>query len=303
VASGVQGEPGAIVGTGWATFDRMYRRLSSAVALDADSSEMVEFVAEGGGGRAATAIVTAATLGWRTRFVGTIGDDDIGRHIRDEFKRTGVDVTDLLGIEGGRSAHSTVLVSAGGARLILFDPGTCSFERTSTDSGRLLDGAAALLIEDGPTYPGELVAEAKRRAIPVLLDLDRTAPHGTGEWTGKGTIVVASSVYLAITGLDPDAAIAQLLEYGAHIAVVTLGARGAIGTDGTLRHFEPSIEVDVVDTTGAGDVYHGAFIVGFLESGDLVHSMRVAAIAAGLSCRGYGGRAALPARGDLERWY
>ena len=286
------------MGVGWPTLDRIYVRASS-VALSPDGSEMVSLVAETGGGRVATALVTASRLGWPTRMAANVGSDDLGRRIRDGLNEAGVDVRYLSLVPGMRSAHSAVLVSPGGHRMILFDPGTCTPGGALCRFDDLLDHAVALVLEDGLTLQPALVAEGRRRGLTIMLDLDRTPPRGSEPWPGEGAIVIASAGYLQIAEVSAELAIEQFLAHGAVLAVVTVGAEGALGSDGTTLHHEPASPVAVRDTTGAGDVYHGAFLVAYLEHRDLITAMRVAGQAAALSCRAYGGRAAIPLRSEI----
>lgn len=284
-----------IVGVGLPTRDRLLYRPSEE-PLGADSSEMVATAGEGGGGRAATAVVTARRLGWPARFVGRVGDDAAGEAIAAELANEDVDVSLLERVIGARSAESIILVSPSGARCILFDRGTVEPSVLGAPLDAVLGNAAALLVEDGLSFPAPYVTAARARGIPVLLDLDWTPPSGAGPWPGNGALVVASAVYARVAKRSPEAALLELIESGATLAVITLGADGAIGTTGNGIHRAPAVPATVVDTTGAGDVYHGAFLAAYLETNDLPTAMDIAARAAALCCSAVGGRGALITR-------
>jgi sulfofructose kinase len=133
----------------------------------------------------------------------------------------------------------------------------------------------------------------------VLLDLDRHHGHAE-EMAPLCDVVIASEQYAQLREAEPEAVVDELLAAGAGTAIVTLGARGAVGATAGERWREPAVAVEVVDTTGAGDVYHGAYLVAHLEGAGLARAMRFAAVVAALKCRRPGGRAGIPRRAEVD---
>ncbi len=115
-------------------------------------------------------------------------------------------------------------------------------------------------------------------------------------------VVVASEPFAGrfAPGRTPREAVSAILARGARWAAVTLGERGAVAGDGRRWAEQPAFRVPVVDTTGAGDVYHGAVAVGLLDGAAPDDILRFAAAAAALKCRALGGRLGIPGRAEVE---
>ena len=88
---------------------------------------------------------------------------------------------------------------------------------------------------------------------------------------------------------------------GPETVVITIGEEGSVGMEHGETYILPPLPIVVVDTTGAGDVYHGAFIYGMLQGWNLRERMRFANAAAGLKCRALGGRAGIAGREEIDR--
>lgn len=265
-----------------------------------DGSLLVEALGTAGGGQVATALVAAARLGHEAALIGAVGDDEAGEAILAGLRADGVDVEAVEVRPGARSASSVVLVAPDGARSILYDPGADLEPMLGEAERARLATAAGLLLERHSPASLEAARLARAAGAAVLLDAD--AHHGhVLEMAPLCDVVIASEQYAASRGGDPDAAIGELLAAGAGTAIVTRGARGAVGaTAAGARHAEPALRVEVVDTTGAGDAYHGAYLVAHLEGRDLAAAMRFAGAVAGLKCRRPGGRAGIPTRAEVE---
>jgi sulfofructose kinase len=288
--------PMKIVGVGLANLDL----LGVLPAFpDKNSKNRVDQVSIQGGGPAATAIAAAAVLGARTALVGAIGDDDFGRAISRDLEELGVDVRGLVRVAGARSPFSFVAVDRGDAsRTVFHAPGTAPPLDPATIDTDILDDADVLVI-DARQPAAQLLAarRARGQATTVLLDAERLddATRSLLPWTD---VCVASAQLGRELGSDPLAALAAL---GPTTVVVTRGEEGSIGRrgDGPVVA-QPAFLVDAVDTTGCGDVYHGAFAVGLARQLDLAGCMELASAAAALKCRALGGRAGLPSAGELD---
>jgi ribokinase len=285
---------GRVVGVGHATVDLLgvlprYPQRDSKV-------ELLEYSKQGGG-QVATALAAAAALGAPTEFVGKLGDDDLGRYILDGLTDFGIQVSRTIIQPGGHSPLSFVVVDREtSSRTILYTRGDLLPLEPGELDPTILDGAQVLLV-DGmqPRAQVALAEQAEARGVTVLLDAG-SLHEGMGELLALADVVVASERFLtevAPRGEVEDSLI-ELARMGPRLAVVTLGDAGALGLSGDKMVRQAAFEVSTVDTTGAGDVYHGAFAVGLLRGFSLERLMQFAGAAASLSCRALGGRAGIP---------
>jgi ribokinase len=269
---------------------------------DRDSKVRLSAVALAGGGPAATAAAAAARLGARTAFIGAVGDDDFGRAILRGLAEVGVDVSFAVVAPGGRSPLSFVAIDGGDAsRTVFHAPTDVAPLVPGAIDWSCLDGAGVLLI-DGRQVAAqrEAAGRARRAGAIVVLDAERIDDDMRG-LLALTDVCIASEALARELAPDDEGALARLAALGPRDVVVTLGARGSVGraAGGPLVR-QPIFAVDAVDTTGCGDVYHGAYAVGLVRGDDLAGCMELAAAAAALKCRGLGGRAALPTAAELD---
>ncbi len=260
-----------------------------------------------GGGLIGTALVTVARLGGRAAYMGPLGDDMFADLCFRDFRKEGVETRLIRRVEGASVVTAVVLVDRrADTRTILWKPDeslTLSPGEISEDAVR---GAAALLVDW--LYPDAAVraAEVARAAgVPVVVDLE-----SNDELTDRLLPVADYPVLpLAVTrnryGRDSmeDCARALFDEVsarGGRAGVVTAGARGSVAVTADRVHRQPAYRSEVVDTTGCGDVYHGAFALGLARGWDLERTMRVASATAALKCRKSGGRAGIPGMAEVE---
>jgi len=293
------------VGVGAPTLDELLL-LDDYPAVGSERAIRVRTHSVQGGGPAATAMAAAARLGLRTGFVGKVGDDDRGRQIRAGLIDAGVDVSRLGVAAGGRSTLSVVCVHAAtGERnfLIHADP---DVGLAPDDLDRDYIAAAKVLLVDSFS-PAALTAArwAKAAGRRVVLDAAGAPERGEGldEFLALTDVLIGSRPFGAgfLGRDDPPAAAEALRRAGPDVAIVSAGADGAwVAAAGESFH-QPACRVEVVDTTGAGDVFHGAFIVGLIESWPLPRTAAFASAAGAIICRTLGGRAGLPARNEVLR--
>jgi sugar/nucleoside kinase (ribokinase family) len=146
---------------------------------------------------------------------------------------------------------------------------------------------------DGYDAAGSLRAATwcREQGIPVSIDLDKVV-QDCGELIGKVDFLIVSSNFpVEFSGIsDPVRAFQELRNHCDGFLAVTLGAAGAMAWVGDRRLTFPGLQIKAVDTTGAGDIFHGAFIYGLLQNWSLEKIMRFANAAAGLSCGYLGAR-------------
>lgn len=294
--------PRGVIGLGQASCD-----LIGLVDRYPDLETMVdlrEFSMQGGG-TVANALATLAVLGDTAGLAATVGDDVFGQFIVKGLQSIGVDVSRVevqpnkispicfIAVERGSRRHA-VFRTAGNIEPLAAD---------RVDSG-FLEGAKALLV-DGFQAPAQIAAceQARSRGVPVVLDAG-SLRGGLGELVALCDVLIASERFateIAPRGEIEDSLL-ELCRMGPRIAIVTLGSEGAVGLeDEKLVRIDALQVPDAVDSTGAGDVYRGAFLYGFVRRWSLEKSMQFANAAAGLNCRALGARAGLPTLEEVKQ--
>ena len=285
-----------VVGVGCCCFD-LLGVVPHLPGLD-EEIEMLE-TSQQGGGEVATALVALARLGCSATYAGKIGSDPIGSVIRQEFEDYGVDTSHLVVEPGAVSQAAVVLVDrdSGQRSIVACVPTFAPLEPSQIASG-LIEGARYLHL-DGVHRQAAVAAARRARAagVTVVLDADVTAlDDDIGDLIALTDIVIASRPFATgFSGTEaPEEAVHFLRARGPSVAAVTLGDQGCVCCGTTHLWRAPAFAVDVVDTTGAGDVFHGAFICGLLQDWELEKAVEFAAAVAALKCTRLGGRAGIP---------
>lgn len=258
-----------------------------------------------GGGPAATAIYAAQRLGAKTAFLGVTGDDEAGQSLVKEFRECGVDVSALvIRFGAGASVAFCWAEQETGHRSIVWTRGNAAPLKPEEVDLSVVRASGALHL-DGHQTEAALHAAAAARAAGVTVCLDAgTILPGIEQLIRLSDIVIASERFARdFTGRsDLEEALVALRQLGPRVTIITRGSGGSLGHDGRERISIPVFPVGVVDTTGAGDVYHGAFLLRHLEGAELAESMRFASAAAALKCEVLGGRSGIPTRDRLDEF-
>ncbi len=255
------------------------------------------------GGQVATALLACTRLGLRTRYVGRVGDDEAAAVVLAPLRAAGVDVDAVQRVPGASTQLAVILVDrASGERTVLWyrDP-RLRLQPEDVPAG-LVEAARLLHLDGGDPESTARAAERARRAgIPVLLDADapgagieKLLAHVDFPIVSRGFAETFSGTGSVRDGLD------RLLGLGARLAVVTLGADGALARDGRSEIESAGFRVTPRDTTGAGDVFHAAFAWALLRGLDAERMLRMANAAAALACLAPGAQGGLPTRSELE---
>lgn len=259
-----------------------------------------------GGGPAATAAAAVARLDARASFIGQVGEDVIGDLIIEDLSRWGVDTRRVRRHPSASSPVSTITVEADGERTIInhTDPALLESSDRVTESD--LSGADAVLGDLlWPIGALSAMEAARRLGIPAVLDFDHVRSGPIGAALNAPTHIVFSAPALAeMSGQsDPSRGLQAVApQTGAWLAV-TLGGAGVLwNDDGGEIHKFPAFEVDVADTLGAGDVFHGAFALGLAEGRPIEDVIRRASAAAALKCTRFGGRAGIPTAKEVAEF-
>lgn len=248
------------------------------------------------GGPVATALVTLARLGVKTSFIGAVSDDMFGRIIVENFKKEKVDISHIKITKGHRSQFAFICVTGAGKRSIFWIPG--SFPEIDPREIDLSIFPHAKVLHVDELMPGasiEAARQAKKMGIDVVIDAD-SIKEGTDKLFSLVDVLIVPE-YLA-TQMEGDLGKEKILKrlklLGPRQVIITCGEKGSIGYDGKEMIRQSAFRVDAVDTTGAGDVYHGAYIYGMLKGWDMKKSMKFASICAALKCREFGAQAGIP---------
>lgn len=253
---------------------------------------------EGGGGMAANAAAAAARLGAAVQFWGRAGEDSAGHAMQAQLAACGVDVAQFRLFEGARSSLSGIVVDTRGERMIVNFRGA----DLPTDPGwlplaALADADAVLADPRWPEGAHALFAAARARGLPTVLDGDVADAAVFDGLLPHTDYAVFSEPGLAGYALDAPTVEDQLRHAHAHgcrLAAVTLGEHGLRWVDAAGLHALPAFPVQAVDTTGAGDVFHGALAFALGAGWPVRRAFQFSAAVAALKCTRPGGRAGVP---------
>jgi sulfofructose kinase len=244
------------------------------------------------GGQTASTVIACQTWGMRTRYVGKIGDDDAGRLHRSEFRRAGVDAR-LVEVPNAASPQSLILVDGGGERTVLCRRDERLLLRPDDLNREWIVQARALHVDGYETAAATNAAQWAREAgVAVIADLDETYP-GVDELIRNVDYLIVSRDFPGRLMGERD--LQQALRcirsnYGCKLAAATLGQDGVLAWDGSEFLHRTAYCVNVVDTTGAGDVFHAGFIYALLQGWRLERQLDFACAAAALNCTASGAR-------------
>jgi sulfofructose kinase len=254
------------------------------------------------GGQVATTVVACQQWGMQTRYVGSLGDDGAATLHREAFDRAGVE-TQLITVSECASRQSLILVDGGGERTVLWRRD----ERLDLRPGDLdrewIVNARALHVDGYDTATATLAAGWARAAgIPVIADLDELYP-GVEELLENIDYLIVSRDFPCrlMDELDLEEALHGMQSrYGCLVTAATLGDDGVLAWDGKQFHHSPAYRVPVVDTTGAGDIFHAGFIYGLLQGWPLERQLDFACAAAALNCEAVGARGGIQTVETIE---
>ena len=272
-----------------------------------NSKQRLQRVARLPGGQIATAMATCARLGWRARYVGRFGSDDLGAISRDNLEREGVDISASQTMPGISNQFAVVLVDARtGERTVLWDRHpTLNMEpadvpRDAVTSGRLL------IVDCHQTAASAQAARyARAVGIPTIVDVEKVRP-GIGDLLQNIDAIIAAEEFpTALTGHEHLGEALRIIgrEWGASLVCVTLGAKGSLAWCNGREIVTPAFPIDCVDSTGAGDCFRGAFAAACLRMphGDIEEVLSYANAVAALNCRGLGSRGGLPTPDEVDQ--
>lgn len=263
-----------------------------------------------GGGWVATALCAAGNLGMKTSFMGMVGDDVFGKMIADDFKFNHVDTSHLIVKEGIRSNLCLCLTeSSTKSKTIISRPSECreidfcDLDEDYLKSTKMLHVGA---VNDAIAYAADIV---RANGGKVSVDAAYYQPYIYNYYSHFDIFIGSEYFFNGLCealGKQPyaklsDAEIYDVMRYvqskGPDIVIFTFGADGSKGVYGDKTFSQPAMDVPIVDTTGAGDCFHGAFDTAYLMGMSVEEAVRFATGVSSIKCTQLGGRAGIP---DLE---
>jgi sugar/nucleoside kinase (ribokinase family) len=257
------------------------------------------------GGNALNAAIGIVRLGGRASICGPMGDarETSAKYIFEKLAHEGIETKHIVHMPGLVTPISGIMIDPSGERTIVTFRDPKLWKVSLPPIATLLEDCAAILTESRcAEFCTDLCAEARRRDIPVIVDVDRAMSLREGLLNASSHLVFSSEPLQETADVTDDAqALRKIAKLTPSFLAGTRGPRGTIWLDenGAIQE-TPAFHVHTVDTLGAGDVFHGAFALAITEQQELRQALRFASAAAALKCTRFGGAFAAPQRPEVE---
>ncbi len=256
------------------------------------------------GGQVASAMVCCAKLGLRTKYIGTIGDDERGRIQWESLQGSGVNLDHVQKRENCPNQSAYILIDqTTGERTVFWSRPDC----LRIDPEEITEEqitCAALLHIDGHDTPAVAHAAkiARANGIPVTVDVDTIYKGFELVLPNVDYLITSSEFPERWTGeADPFKALTQLQDtFGMKVAAMTMGAHGALARENGRFVYSPAFVVNCLDTTGAGDVFHGAFCYSVVRGFSMAETLEFANAMAALNCTAMGARGGIAGESEAR---
>ena len=249
------------------------------------------------GGPTATALLVLARLGMRVALIGKLGDDDLGRMAIQDLQKEGIDTSFLIREKGKKTQVSFIPVEReSGRRTVFWSRGTITPLKSKDIKKKFITQSSAIHFDElfvEATVEAALIA--KKSGVVVSMDAGNYE-DGIEELKGKVDLFIASESFMKEYSEEenPSKGIKKLKEFGAKVTAVTLGSKGSLTIYDNEQIQIPAYPVRAVDTTGAGDIFHGAFLYGWLKGWEIRQTLRFASAAAAMNCLSLGAHGGIP---------
>ena len=258
------------------------------------------------GGCAANAAVAIARLGGRAALAGPMGgppgEDENGDRVLKALARENVDCTACQRIDGLGTALSAIFMNARGDRTIVTYRDERIAAAVPVDPERVVSTADAVLVDNRyPQFVGPICEAGRRRNLPVVLDGDRPTVENDPLFRIASHVVFSWECLRETTGVtDLGAGLLRIAGKTDAFLAVSDGPDDIVYLDrGRVRRL-PVFKINAVDTLGAGDAFHGGFVMALAEGRSEVEAMRFGAAVAGIKCTRIGGSAGAPTRAEVD---
>ena len=246
------------------------------------------------GGQVASALVACTCLGLRVKYIGAVGDDERGRIQIESLRHSGMDIEHVFVRPNCPNQSAYIVIdSSTGERTVFWSRDDRLKLHPEEIEPEQIARARLLLIDGHDTAAMARAAGIARTCrIPVVVDVDTIYPGFEHVLENTDYLVSSSEFPTAFTGEpDPFQALAQIQDhYGMAVAAMTLGSHGALARAHGRYLYSPAYVVNCVDTTGAGDVFHGAFCYAVLQGMPLAEVLEISNAMAALNCTALGAR-------------
>ena len=267
--------------------------------------ERVVSVSRQAGGQVATALVACQRLGLRARYIGKVGDDEAGRFQLQSLREEGVDVEYTGTSKGATTQFGLIIVDqATGERTVFWDRD----ERLAVTKDELeleaITSARLLHIDGCDTAACAHAAKIARKAgIPVVADLDTVYKDVEQIFPFIDYLIASANFLPAVTGHNDPFRVLEYMatEYKIRAPGMTLGRDGSLVYSEGRFYYSPGFVIETVDTTGAGDIFHGAFAYGLLQGWNIEQILDFSNAMAGLNCTRVGARGGIGTAAEAEK--
>ena len=267
--------------------------------------ERVVSVSERAGGQVATALVACQRLGLRTRYIGKVGDDAAGRFQLASLRKEGVDVGSTRVVLRTPTQFGTIIVDQKtGERTVFWDRDSRLTVAASEIRPEAITSARVLHLDGCDVDACVKAATCARRAgVQVVADLDTVYKNVERLFPHIDYLIASANFLPAITGQDDPFRVLESMarDYRIRAPGMTLGRDGALVLWQGRYLYSPGFVVETVDTTGAGDVFHGAFVYGLVAGWEMERVLDFSNAMAGLNCTKLGARGGIVSRAEAER--
>jgi sulfofructose kinase len=274
----------------------------------ADGKERVHRRERQCGGLTATALVAAARLGAKCAYAGALGQDEQSRFVLRCLQRENIDISHAVRRASARPIQSVIIVDKRRkTRTVFYDSRQVKGADSESPAPELIRSTRVLLVDN---FGLEGMARAARLArtagIPVVGDFESNDGPGFSKLLRLVDHLVLSEAFACtLTGAkDPGGAIFKLWNRDRQVVIVTCGAKGCCYSEvgSNAPKFVPAFRVKALDTTGCGDVFHGAYALALARNLELTERIRFASAAAALKATRHGGQAGIPTLAVVERF-
>jgi sugar/nucleoside kinase (ribokinase family) len=285
-----------VVGIGANSVDYVYRLPEFPTPDSASAKLRISTRLVSCGGQVATTLCTCQAMGLTTRYIGATGSDENGQLMRDTLAGRGVDIAQSVEAFGDNALAVILLDERQGERVVLWDR-SGDLELAPGDlAPEVVCDARLVHVDDVDVEASILAARLAREAgLPVTSDIEHVDER-TEELVAAVTVpIFAEHALQELTGeRDFERALRKVRQRHSGMLSVTLGARGAMLLAGDDLYHQPGVPMAVIDTTGAGDIFRGAFITALLRGDTPKDILRFANTAAAISCTRLGAIASVP---------
>jgi len=258
------------------------------------------------GGQMATAAAVCARLGWRSRYLGSFGDDTFGELSKQSLLDEGVSIEGSRTVAGATNQFAIILVDApSGERTVLWDRHPAltldpdAVSRDAVTSGRIL----VVDCHDTPAS-AQAAKYAREGGVVTVVDVEKVRPRINELLENIDAIIAAQAFPSELTGHEEPGRALQAIarEFSSPLVCVTLGEEGSLALCNGREVRTHAFAVDCVDSTGAGDAFRGGFAAGVLRfgEGDVEDVLRYANAVAALNCRRLGARGGMPTAEEVD---